>query len=126
MREPLTAADPGVSGWRHGRARGGAKAYSAKVGKTLYEVRDDRVAFTVAIKSKRKSLPGSARLAIQRVNAAIFGAKADAVTQKMMSLAERAASDRTGRTAFAKRIAGRTIRIGRRNDAGVFAYSIHP
>jgi hypothetical protein len=106
--------------------RGGKVAYVANVGRTQYEVRDERVAFTVFISASRGQLPGSARLAIKRVNDAIFAAKADAVTQQMMTLAEKAAADRTGRTTFSRRVAGRTIRLGRRLGDGVFAYSIHP
>jgi hypothetical protein len=48
------------------------------------------------------------------------------VTDQMMNLAERAAADRSGKTSYAQRVAGRTIRIGRRVDSGVFVYSIHP
>jgi len=126
MRSPLTAADPGVPDWRESRLQGGVLAYTAKVGRTQYEVADGRVAFTVYLSASRGELPASARLAIQRVNSAIFAAKADAVTQQMVALAERAVADRSGRTNFAERVAGRTIRVGRRVDAGVFAYSIHP
>lgn len=126
MREPLTAADPGVRSWQQVRIQGGKTAWSAQVGGTRYEVRDERVAFTVRLSASRHQLPPSARLAIKRVNDAIFAARADAVTQQMMKLAERAAGDRTGRTAYSQRVAGRTVRMGRRVADGVFAYSIHP
>jgi hypothetical protein len=126
MREPLTAADPGVPDWRESRVSGGKLAYTAKVGRTQYEVAAERIAFTVFLSASRGELPASARLAIQRLNRAIFAAKADAVTEQIMALAERAVADRSGRTNFAERVAGRTIRVGRRVDAGVFAYSIHP
>ncbi len=125
MRAPRTAADPGVADWRESRARGGF-SYTASVGRTQYEVSPERVAFTVSVSASRADLPGSARLAIGRVNDAIFAAKADAVTNQMTELAERAVADRSGRTSFAQRVAGRTIRIGRRVDTGVFVYSIHP
>ncbi|TMA36048.1 MAG: hypothetical protein E6J87_01740 [Deltaproteobacteria bacterium] len=125
MRAPRTAADPGVPDWRESRMRGGV-AYTAHVGRTLYEVGPDRVAFTVPLLASRSDLPGAARLAMERINDAIFAAKAQAVTNQMMKLAERAVADRSGRTSFAERVAGRTIRIGRRVDTGVFAYSIHP
>jgi hypothetical protein len=125
MRDPLTAADPGVRSWKEQRSTGGA-VFSAQVGRTRYEVADDHVAFTVSVSASRGHLPDSARLAIQRVNAAIFAAKADGVTRKMIQLAERSVADRTGRTSFALRMEGRTIRMGRRLDAGVFAYSVHP
>ncbi len=125
MRAPRTAADPGVSDWRESRVRGGV-AYTARVGRTNYEVGPERVAFTTAVPGSRAELPGSARLAMERINDAIFAAKAQAVTDQMMALAERAVADRSGSTSFSKRVAGRTIRIGRRVDAGVFAYSIHP
>jgi len=84
------------------------------------------VAFTVSVSASRGHLPDSARLAIQRVNGAVFAARADAVTRKMIQLAERSVADRTGHTSFSLRMAGRTIRMGRRLDAGVFAYSVHP
>ena len=126
MREPLTAADPGITNWRQSRLRDGKLAYTAEAGRTRYEVRAERVAFTVYLSASRTHLPGSARLAIQRLNDAIFAAKADAVTRKMMTLAQRAAADRSGRTSFSKRVAGRTIHLGRRVGEGVFAYSIHP
>lgn len=125
MRAPRTAADPGVADWRESRVRGGV-AYTARVGRTKYEVGPERVAFTVSVPASRNDLPGSARLAIERVNDAIFAAKAQAVTDQMTSLAERAVADRSGKTSFAQRVAGRTIKIGRRADTGVFVYSIHP
>jgi len=124
MRAPRTAADPGVMDWRESRVRGGA-AYTARVGRTQYEVSAERVAFTISVSASLK-LPSSARLAIGRVNDAIFAAKAQAVTDQMTGLAERAVADRSGRTSFAQRVAGRTIRLGRRVDSGVFVYSIHP
>lgn len=126
MRPPLTAADPGVSGWHDARLRSGGRVYTAKVGGTRYEVRSDRVAFTVPLSSASRHLPTSARLAIQRVNNAIFGARSKAVTDLMVGLAERAAADRSGRTQFARRVSGRTIRVGRNVGSGVLAYSVHP
>lgn len=126
MRSPLTAADPGVSGWLRRALPDGTLVYTARVGSTRYEVRNDRIAFTVSLSRVSKSVPGSARLAMMHVNGAIFGAKAQAVTDRMMDLAVRAAADRTGRTSYAKRVEGRTIRIGRLVDAGVLAYSVHP
>ncbi|MEM7409426.1 MAG: hypothetical protein AAF430_04225 [Myxococcota bacterium] len=126
MREPMTAADSGVSGWRASKRTDGATAYTAKRGSARYEVAHQRVALTVKMSSKRTKLPGLARHEILRLNSAIFGAKAKAVTRTVMGMAERAAADRSGATAFAKRVQGRTIRIGRRTDAGVFAYSVHP
>ena len=122
MRTPRTAADPGVPDWRESRVRGGI-AYTAKVGRTQYEVGPERVAFTVSVSGAQ--LPSSARLAMERINDAIFAAKAEAVTNQMVELAERAVADRSGRTHFAQRVAGRTIKIGRAGT-GLFAYSIHP
>ena len=127
MSAPLTAADPGVRDWHESRVNGGnASAYTAKVGRTQYEVRPDRVAFTIYLSASRAELPGSARLAIERVNGAIFAAKARAVTDQVMALAERSVADRSGRTSFSQRMAGRTVKVGRRVDAGVFTYSVHP
>lgn len=126
MRTPVTAADPGVSDWSQGRLRSGGEAWSGRAGRARYEVSAERVAFTTPISASRKQLPGSARVAIQRINAAIFAHRAEAVTQRALEMAERAAADRTGRTRFEQRVAGRTIRIGRLGSQGVFAYSVHP
>jgi len=126
MREPVTAADPGVEGWRRATLRGGGAVWSAEAGRTRYQVTEGSVAVTMPISTSRGSLPGSARVAIQRVNDAIFAARSEAVTRVALEMAEKAAADRSGRTQFRKRVAGRTLRIGRLADRGVFSYSVHP
>ena len=126
LREPVTAADPGVTGWRQVRVRGGGVSWHAEMGRTRYEVSRARVAFTTPLPTSRGNLPRAARVAIQQLNSAIFAARSERVTKLALELAQRAASDRSGRTHFAERVAGRTLRIGRLRDRELFSYSIHP
>ena len=126
MRPPLTAADPGVGGWRESRLSDGGRRFTAKAGSARYEVRPDRVAVATDMSAQTTRLPAAARLAVTRVNAAIFGVRADAVTDATLPLAEQVSKDRSGRTRFAKRIHGRTVQITRVPAKGTFMYSIHP
>jgi hypothetical protein len=126
MTPPMTAADPGVRGWRQSRLADGRRSFGAKVGGTRYEVRPDRVVMSSAISAKRRRLPTSARLGLLRVNQAIFALRAEAVTDIMVPLAERVSKDPSGRTRFDKRIAGRTVRIARDPRRGQLVYSVHP
>jgi hypothetical protein len=126
LRPPLTAADPGVGGWRQGRLSDGRRLFTAKAGSTRYEVRPDRVAAATDMSAKTRRLPAAARLAVTRINGAIFGVRAEAVTQATLKLAEQVSKDPSGRTRFAKRIHGRTVQITRVPAQGVFVYSIHP
>jgi len=126
MTPPMTAADPGVRGWRQSRLADGRRSFAAKVGGTRYEVRPDRVVMSSAIATKRRSLPTSARLGVSRVNQAIFALRAEAVTEVVLPLAARVSKDASGRTRFDKRVAGRTVRIVRDAKRGRLVYSVHP
>ena len=125
MREPVTAADPGVDAWRRSQLRGGGTAWTANAGRTQYEVSANRVTFTHPVSSSKR-LPARARIAIQRVNNAVFAARAGRVTEVALDLAEQVMADPSGRTARERRLAGRTIRVGRLAGRGLFAYSVHP
>jgi hypothetical protein len=126
MREPLTAADPGVSGWRNVRFSDGVSGSTAKRGGTRYEVRPDRLVVAMSISSARKTPPPQARLEVMRVNSAVFGAHAKAVTEHTMKLMTGVASDRTGRSPAAQRIRGRMVRIDRVPQTGQIVYVVRP
>jgi hypothetical protein len=115
-----------VGGWRESRLPNGGRRFTAKAGSTRYEVRPDRVAVATEMSAKTRRLSGTARLAVTRVNAAIFGVRASAVTEATLPLAEQVSKDRSGRTRFSKRIHGRTVQITRIPAKGTFVYSIHP
>lgn len=126
MREPLTAADAGVSGWRSVRFADGVPGSTAKHGAASYEVRPDRLVMAMNISGKRTTPPPQARLEVMRVNSAVFGAHAKAVTQHVMSLMGRVASDRSGRSPAAQRIRGRLVRIDRIPSSGLLVYAVRP
>lgn len=126
LRPPLTAADPGVSGWRRVRYADGQIGSTASLGSTRYEVRPDRLAVALAMPSGRRTPPAAARLEVLRLNGSIFGAHAKAVTEHAMKLVERVAADRSGRTPMAQRIRGRLVRVDRIPGSGLLVYSIRP
>jgi hypothetical protein len=126
LRPPLTAADPGVGGWRSVRFSDGTTGRLAKVGGTKYEVCPNRLVLSMRIDSRRTRLPGQARLEILRLNGAIFGTHARSVTEQVMPMVKRVAADRSGRTPLAQRVRGRMIRVDRVPRTGLLVYSIRP
>ena len=61
-----------------------------------------------------------------RINTAIFGTRAGPVNDKTLELASSVARDVSGRTHYARRIAGRTIRISRQPRQGLLVYTVEP
>ena len=125
LRPPMTAADAGVTGWRQVRFADGVTGGTAMSGSTRYEVRPDRLVVAVPIRAARSSAPPGARVAVVRVNNAIFGAQAGAVSERVMALVKRVAADRSGRTRFAQRIRGRDVRVDRVASSGLLVYAVH-
>jgi hypothetical protein len=126
LRPPLTAADAGISGWRSVRFADGKTGSMAKVGGTQYEVRADRLVLAMHIDASRRTPPGQARVEILRLNGAIFGNHAQAITEQVMSWASRVASDRSGRTPIAQRVRGRMLRIDRVPSSSMLVYTVLP
>lgn len=124
LRAPMTAADAGVSGWRGGRLADGRQVRTARSGSTQWELRSDRVTFSARIGSGQTSTPGAARVAYVRLNQAVYGLTAEKVNPVVQALAARVAADPSGRTRFAQRLGGRTVRIGRVAAQGLLVYSI--
>ncbi len=58
LRPPLTAADPGVSGWRKVQFSDGVMGSTAARGSHRYEVRRDRLVLAIAMPAARVALPG--------------------------------------------------------------------
>jgi hypothetical protein len=124
LRASLSAADPGVSGWRHYTLPDGRAALRAHAGATTYQVRPDSVSVRSPIGVRRKTPPARARNAVFRVNQAIFGTRATAVTRQAETLLSRVAADTSGRTRFVRRMAGRTIEIARDAPSGLLLYAV--
>ena len=126
LRPPLTAADPGVSGWREVRFSDGVTGSTAAHGSHRYEVRRDRLVLAIAMPATRVAVPADARFEVLRLNGTIFGAHATAVTEQVMGFMRRVAADRSGRTPMARLIRGRRLRVDRVPTTGLLVYSIRP
>ena len=126
LRPPLTAADPGGSGWRKVRFSDGEAGSTATHGRNRYEVRRDRLVLAMAISATRSAPPSDARFEVQRLNGTVFGAHAAVVTEQVMAFMKRVSADRTGRTPMAQRIRGRMVRVDRVPKTGLLVYSIRP
>jgi hypothetical protein len=116
LRAPLSAADPGVGGWRQVRladGRAGAVARHANV-----EYRVEPAGVRAAIPVAGGGAEQRAGIAAARVNRAVFGTRAGAVSTRVKPwLAEVAASRHRG-ARVARRVEGRTVQIhlDRRRD----------
>ena len=126
LRPPLTAADPGINGWRSVKFADGVSGSHAKVGSTRWEVRADRIVVAMPIAATRTTPPPQVRIEVLRANGAVFGAHAEAVTDHVMGLIARVAADRSGRTPAAQRIRGRQVRIDRVPATGMLVYAVRP
>lgn len=124
LRRPMSAADPGVSDWRRSALADGSQVRTGRSGSARYEVRPERVSVVASIGSGRRT-PVAARVGYVRVNAAIFGARAEEVSRSVEDWVDRVSNDTSGRTRLARRIAGRTIQVTRVPDRGLLVYSVH-
>lgn len=125
LRVPMSAADPGVSGWRRGGSVGGTAVRTARSGNTRYEVLPDRVTVAIAIANRSVGTPPRLRVACVRINNAIFGTRASGVSGAVEPLVERVSRDPSGRTRILRRIAGRTVNVKRIPGQGLLVYSVH-
>jgi hypothetical protein len=121
---PMSAADAGVTGWRHYTLSDGRTALRANTGANRYQVRPDAVSVTATIGVRGKTASTRAMRAVLRINQAIFGTRAQAVSQRTEVLLSRVAADTSGRTRFVRRIAGRTIEVARDTSSGGLLYSV--
>jgi hypothetical protein len=126
LRIPLTAADQGVTGWKRETLADGSLRRSARSGSTLFEVRANRVSFSIPIAARSVSTPRHARSGYHRVNKAVFGASAESVNRFVAGIIDQVSRDASGRTRISRRVAGRTVNIVRVPSSGVLVYAVHP
>jgi hypothetical protein len=124
LRRPITAADPGVGDWRRSLLPDGTLRRTGRAGSTRFEVRPDAVSAATAIAGAAVHTPSATRLAIARINDAVFAASANGVNEIAWELVERVARDPSGHTALARRVAGRTIRCERSREHGLLIYAV--
>ena len=126
MREQRSAADPGVRHWRKSQLANGDQRWWSEVGGARYEVRPDAVAVATTLAAGSRGVTRVARAGVLRINTAVFAVKGEAVTQTVLPFLRSVAADASGRTAIARRVEGRTVRVQRLPAQGLLVYSIHP
>jgi hypothetical protein len=125
FREPMSAADAGVSGWRVAALADGTRVGVARSGNTEYRIQPDAVIVATRISSRNRSTPATAKVGYYRVNRAVFGTRAHAISRSVGPLVARVAADPTGKTRFGRRIAGRTVSVTRDARRGLLVYQVH-
>jgi len=104
FRTPLTAADPGVSGWRDVTDANGARAGVARMGRTEYRVQRDVVVASTAVSRSSRAPSPDANNGMVRVNHVVFGTRSAEVSRTLAPLLDRVAA---GRGAEPHRLRGR-------------------
>jgi len=126
LRKPVTAADQGVNDWKRETLADGSLRRSARWGDTLFEVRANRVSFSIPIAARSVSTPRLAGPSYRRVNNAVFGTSAERVNRFVAGIIGQVSGDASGRTRISRRVAGRTVNIIRVPSSGVLVYAVHP
>jgi hypothetical protein len=124
LRSPLSAADPGVSGWRHAQLVDGTPKRIATAGSVRYQVGTDTVSVATPIAPSVRTTSPSARHGVYRLNQAVFGTRGHAVDEHMNPLVAQVVSDPTGKTRVVRRVAGRTVSVSRDPKRGFLIYAI--
>jgi hypothetical protein len=125
FRRPMSAADPGISGWRETALADGGRSGVARAGATEYLIRPDFVSAATSLPRTSRSASNQVRTSYVRVNRAVFGTRAHAITQSVAPLVDQVAADASGRTRIVRRIAGRTVRIVRDTQRDLLVYGVH-
>jgi hypothetical protein len=124
LREPLSAADAGVSGWRTATLADGTHSRIARSGRTEYRIQRDAVSAAAPISSRSRSASSEIRTGYVRVNRAVFGTRASANNRSVEPLVARVAADPSGRTRILQRVAGRTLSVTRDTRRGLLVYRV--
>jgi len=124
FRQPMSAADPGVSGWREVARADGGRSGIARAGNTEFEIRPDFVSAATKLAPSSRRVSSEVRSGYVRVNRAVFGTRAQAISDGVAGLVDQVAADPSGRTRIARRIAGRTVRILRDPQRGLLVYGV--
>ena len=124
LRSPLSAADPGVSGWRHAQLADGTPRRIATAGSVRYQVGADTVSVATPIAPRVRITPQPTRNGVYRLNQAVFGTRGDAVSEQTEPMLARVVADPSGRTRVVQRVAGRTVSVTRDPKRGFLIYAI--
>ena len=124
FRKPISAADPGVQGWRMGKLANGSRSAFARTADAEYRISSNSVTIASRIAANSRKTPAGLRLGYYRVNRAIFGTRAHAISDKVAPIVASVAKDPSGRTRVAKRIAGRSVHVSRDAARGLLIYRV--
>jgi hypothetical protein len=125
FREPLSAADSGVSGWRAATLADGTHARVARSGNTEFRVQPDAVIAATSIPSHARTTPPEAHVGYLRVNRVVFGTRAYAISQSLEPLVAKVTADPSGKTRIVRRVAGRTVSVIRDTRRRLLFYRVH-
>jgi hypothetical protein len=124
LQTPLSAADPGISGWRNAQLADGTPKRIASAGSVRYQIGTDVVSVAAPIAPRGRTTPAPTRHGVYRLNQAVFGTRGNAVNEHMDPLIARVAADPTGETRIVQRVAGRTVMVTRDPERGFLIYAI--
>lgn len=124
FRKPISAADPGLGGWRKVSLSDGSRAALARSGKTEFRIQSNTVTVASPIGTSSRKTPSGLKTGYYRVNRAVFGTKSHAISRKVAPIVASVAGDPSGRTRVARRVAGRVVRIYRDTGRGLIVYRV--
>jgi len=124
FRTPISAADPGVQGWRTGKLADGSRTAFAHTRDAEYRISSNSVLIASRIAANSHKTPAGLRLGYYRVNRVVFGTRAHEISDKIAPIVASVASDPSGRTRVAKRVAGRTVHVVRDTAKGLLIYRV--
>jgi len=124
FRKPISAADPGVQGWRKGKLANGSSTAISRTTDTEYRISSNSVSISSRVGANPRKTPAGLRLGYYRVNRVIFGTRAHAISDLVAPIVASVARDPSGRTRASKRIAGRSVHIYRDSAKGLLIYRV--
>jgi len=124
FRIPLSAADTGVTGWYVATLANGNPARIAHSGRTEFRIQRDAVIAAIPISRNGRLSSSQTRTAFVRVNRAVFGTRAAAISRSVTPLVAGVAADPSGRTRVGRRVAGRTLSVIRDARRGILVYRV--
>ena len=89
-----------------------------------YRISSNSVLIASRIPANSRKTPAGLRLGYYRVNRVVFGTRAHEISDKIAPIVASVASDPSGRTRAAKRVAGRTVYIARDTAKGLLIYRV--
>lgn len=124
FRKPISAADPGVQGWRMGKLADGSRRAFARTADAEYRISSNSVTIASPIGARSRKEPAGLRMGYYRVNRVVFGTRAHAISDQVAPIVAAVAKDPSGRTRVEKRVAGRTVRVVRDTANRLLIYRV--